>query len=31
MVYPARWRPDPDEPMPEVRPLDGYAGTARKN
>jgi hypothetical protein len=30
LEYLARWRPDPDEPLPEVRPLDGYAGVARK-
>jgi hypothetical protein len=31
LVYLAQWRPDPEEPMPEIRPLDGYAGIARKN
>lgn len=30
LTYLAHWRPDPDEALPPVRPLDGYAGIARK-
>ncbi|MEU6559151.1 SAM-dependent methyltransferase [Nocardia nova] len=31
LAYLARWRPDPDEAQPEIRPLDGYAAVARKH
>lgn len=31
LVHQARWRPDPDAPLPEVRPLDGYAAVAVKH
>ncbi len=30
LVHMARWRPDPDAPLPEVRALDGYAAVAVK-
>jgi hypothetical protein len=30
LVHLARWRPDPDQPPPELRPLDGYACIATK-
>ncbi|QIS21336.1 SAM-dependent methyltransferase [Nocardia terpenica] len=30
LVHLAEWRPDPDEPEVEVRPLDGYAAVAVK-
>ncbi|MQY25272.1 hypothetical protein NRB56_08280 [Nocardia sp. RB56] len=31
LVHLARWRPDPDQPLPELRPLDGFAAVAVKH
>ncbi|MCX4094916.1 SAM-dependent methyltransferase [Nocardia sp. alder85J] len=31
LVHLARWRPDPDQPLPELHPLDGFAAVAVKH
>jgi O-methyltransferase involved in polyketide biosynthesis len=31
LVHLAHWRPEPDQPLPELRPLDGFAAVAKKH